>query len=161
MTATETPVAVKTPRTRKPRTAAFSGVAPVAIKTPKAEQVALKRWANAGIWMTLVMSALLNGYSNAQNTRENMEWAGWLMGLATPALVLIFSRVSSLQYRMKRYKRAGFTASVSIGLLLLSALHCAESIAMLTGSHLWLAVPMAIAIDCGLVACELAEVMDS
>lgn len=160
MTATETaPVAVKIPRQRKPRTAAFSGVAPVAIKVPKADQVALKRWASAGVWLTLIMSAVLNGYSNAQHAP--MAWAGWLMGMATPALVLILSRVASLQHRRKYRKLAGFTASVGVGLLLLSVWHCAISISILTGSHLALAIPMAVAIDCGLVACELGEVLDS
>jgi hypothetical protein len=121
----------------------------------QAESAALQRWATAGVWLTLAMSALLNGYSNAQHAP--MAWAGWLMGFATPALVLVLSKVSSLQWRKRRRATARFTAGVGIGLLALSVWHCAIAIALLTTSELHLAVPVAIAVDCGLVACEIAS----
>jgi hypothetical protein len=101
------------------------------------------------------MSALLNGYANSQNAP--MAWAGWMMGAATPSLVLILSKVASLQWRKRRYSTARFTAGVGIGLLALSVWHCANAIAALTSSHLCLALPIAVAVDCGLVACEVAS----
>jgi ABC-type proline/glycine betaine transport system permease subunit len=119
-----------------------------------AESKALHQWATAGVWLTLGMSALLNGYANSQNAP--MAWAGWMMGAATPSLVLILSKVASLQWRKRRYSTARFTAGVGIGLLALSVWHCANAIAALTSSHLCLALPIAVAVDCGLVACELA-----
>ena len=45
-------------------------------------------------------------------------------------------------------------------MLLLSVWHCSESIALLTGSPVWLALPMSVAIDCGLVACEVALITE-
>lgn len=47
--------------------------------------------------------------------------------------------------------------AIGTGLLGLSVVHCTESISLLTGSHWALAGLMAVGIDCGLVASELAE----
>ncbi len=55
---------------------------------------------------------------------------------------------------------AGYTASVGVGLLLLSVWHCASAVAALTGSPLILAVPFAVAVDAGLVALELALALE-
>jgi hypothetical protein len=128
------------------------------VASPKADAVALHRWASTGVYLTLGMSALLNGYANAQHSP--VAAAGWIMGFATPALVLILSRVASLQYRKRRRNLAAFTGATCVGLLALSVWHCATAVSLLTGTHLALAVPMAIAIDCGLVACELATVSE-
>lgn len=48
-----------------------------------------------------------------------------------------------------------------MALLAFSVWHCGEAIGLLTGSPLLLCLPMTIAIDCGLVACELAIVTES
>lgn len=111
------------------------------------------QWAHAGAGVTLTMSALLNGYANSQHA--TVYWAGWAMGLAIPAIVLILSRVAGLNYRSGKRQLAYAGAIVGCGLLLLSVWHCATSIAMLTGSSILLAVPLAIAIDAGLVYCEI------
>jgi hypothetical protein len=47
---------------------------------------------------------------------------------------------------------------VTLSILLLSVQHCAVSIARLTGENVLLAGLMALAIDAGLVVCELATV---
>ena len=46
-----------------------------------------------------------------------------------------------------------------VALLLLSVWHCSQSIALLTGSPVALA--LAVAIDCGLVACEVALITEA
>lgn len=153
----QTATAPKTVFTRTPAARKHAKSKPAA-KSPKADAVALQRWANVGVWLTLGLSAVLNGYANAQHAPA--AWAGWIMGIATPALVLILSRVASLQHRRKRRQLAMFTAAVGVGLLALSVWHCATAVAILTGSPIVLAIPMAIAIDAGLVACELATVSD-
>jgi hypothetical protein len=48
--------------------------------------------------------------------------------------------------------------SVGVGVLGLSVVHCTESIELLTGSHWALAGLLAVGIDAGMVASELAEV---
>lgn len=113
-------------------------------------------WAQFGVALTLVLSALLNGYANSQHAP--VAWAGWLLGLAIPTLVLVLSKVAGETYRAGRLAVARGAGGSGIALLFLSVWHCSESIALLTGSGLVLAVPMAVAIDCGLVACEVAIV---
>src|SRR5690242_19066399 len=47
---------------------------------------------------------------------------------------------------------------VGTAVLLLSVWHCTEALALLTGAPLALAALLAVGIDCGLVACEVATV---
>ena len=114
----------------------------------------LKVWANCGVWFMLGLSALLNGYANAQHA--TVGWAGWGMGMAIPLIILILAKVGGLTYK-RGVKSVAYAAAVAgIGLLLLSVAHCSLSISLLTGANTVLAAPMAIAIDAGLVVCELA-----
>ena len=113
-----------------------------------------KGWAYAGVGLMAVMSMYLNGYANAQHA--TVEWAGWAMGFAVPTIILLVARVAGLKYKAGKLMAAKCGAGVIGMLLLLSVWHCATSIAALTGSHIVLALPMAVAIDCGLVYCEYA-----
>jgi hypothetical protein len=78
------------------------------------------------------------------------------MGLAIPVLVLTLSKVAGEKFRAGQTPIAWLAGGSGIGLLFPSVWHCSSSIALLTGSGLLLAVPMSVAIDCGLVACEIA-----
>jgi hypothetical protein len=62
--------------------------------------------------------------------------------------------------RAVRYARglAVAVGGVGVGVLGLSVVHCTESIGLLTGSHWALSALLAVGIDAGMVACELAEV---
>jgi hypothetical protein len=62
--------------------------------------------------------------------------------------------------RAMRYARglAVGVGCVGVGVLGLSVVHCTESIELLTGSHWALAGLLAVGIDAGMVASELAEV---
>jgi hypothetical protein len=53
---------------------------------------------------------------------------------------------------------AAVCGSVATGVLALSVVHCTQAIADLTGSHWCLACLLAIGIDAGMVAAEVAEV---
>ena len=121
---------------------------------PKAGADGSKVWAYAGVGLMAVMSMGLNGYANAQHSP--VGWAGWGMGLAIPAIILLVARVAGLKYKAGKIMAAKIGAGVIVSLLALSVWHCATSIATLTGSPILLALPMAIAIDCGLVYCEWA-----
>lgn len=111
-------------------------------------------WARFGVMFTLILSAGLNGYANAQHAP--VAWAGWVMGLAVPVIVLTLSKVAGEKWQAGQRPVAWFAGGSGVALLALSVWHCSESIALLTGSGLALAVPMAVSIDCGLVACEVS-----
>lgn len=118
----------------------------------------LRTYAYAGVAVMAVLSACLNGHANAQHA--SVEWAGWGMGIAIPVIILLLGKVAGLLHKRGCNGLAYLTAGAGIGLLMLSVWHCASSIAMLTGSSLPLAIPMAVAIDVGFVACEIAALVD-
>ncbi len=113
-------------------------------------------WALAGAYGTLGISALLNGYSYAQ--ASPVPIAAWALGLSIPALVMVLSKVASLQFKRKDKRLAGATGAIGLAVLILSISHCAHAIAALTGTGEGMAVLMAVGIDAGLVACEVAAV---
>jgi hypothetical protein len=65
-----------------------------------------------------------------------------------------------LLWKRGQHRLAYLTGGTGAGLLLLLVWHCATSISLLTGSPLLLAAPMAIAIDCGFVGCEIAALVE-
>jgi hypothetical protein len=118
------------------------------------ESESVGTWATFGVVFTLVLSAALNGYANAQHAPVAL--AGWMMGIAVPVLVLVLSKVAGEKWKAEQKGIAYFAGASGMALLFMSVYHCSESISLLTGSGLVLAVPMSVAIDCGLVACEVA-----
>jgi len=118
----------------------------------------VKRWAAFGVGLMLVLSAALNGFANSLHSP--VAWAGWLMGLAVPVIVLVLAKVAGEKYRAGQKPVAWFAGGSGIALLFLSVHHCSHSIAALTGSPVALALPMSIGIDCGLVACEVALISE-
>jgi mannose/fructose/N-acetylgalactosamine-specific phosphotransferase system component IID len=124
-------------------------------KTPTPPST-VHRWACAGVGITLALSGWLNGlaFSSSASTPLN----GWVLGIAIPVLVLVFSRVSAILYAegQRQLAYAGGVATVAI--LALSVQHCAVSIASLTGEPVVLAGLMAVAIDLGLVVSEVATI---
>jgi hypothetical protein len=79
---------------------------------------------------------------------------GGLIGLAV--IVLVLAKVCGEKWRVGQKPVAWFAGASGVALLFLSVWHCLESIALLTGSSV--ALPMAI--DCGLVACEVAIISE-
>jgi hypothetical protein len=80
--------------------------------------------------------------------------------MVIPTIVLVLTRVAGRKHRAGQLRPAFLAGASGVALLFLSVWHCSESIALLTGSGLILAVPMAVAIDCGLVACEVALICE-
>jgi len=117
---------------------------------------AVKPWAYCGVGLTLGLSGWLNGL--AFSASAPVPAHGWALGLAIPAGVLVFSRVAALLYAAGRRGLAYAGAVACLSMLLLSVQHVAVSIARLTGEPVGLAALMALAIDLGLVVCELATV---
>jgi len=75
--------------------------------------------------------------------------------------VLVLSKVAGEKFRSGQKPVAWFAGVSGIALLVLSVWHCSEAIALLTGSPVALAMPLAVAIDCGLVACEVALITEA
>jgi hypothetical protein len=137
-------------RARKPATVGTSDVKPAPDRDP------LMRWAYAGILLAVTMSAGLNGYCNAQHAA--VPWAGWVLGILVPALVLVLARLAGGSWARGWRALAYFSGAVGVALLALSVSHCAKAFAELTGADLVSAYLMAVGIDCGLVACELMTI---
>lgn len=121
---------------------------------PKPDPV--HKWASAGVFLTLGLSAWLNGL--AFSSYATVPVNGWVLGLLIPVLVLVFSRVSALLYQHNRKHLAYVGASATLCMLVLSVQHCAVSISRLTGEHVLCAALMSVAIDVGLVVAEVATV---
>jgi hypothetical protein len=149
------------PYTRKPKsvpvpvTTESVAVAPVVNQDKPNDHI--RAYAYAGVGLLSVLSAGLNGYANSLHSP--IEWAGWMMGISIPLVILILGKVAGLQYRRGFRRAAYITGGTGVGLLFLSIWHCATSISILTGSPIMLAVPMAVAIDAGFVCCEVAVIM--
>lgn len=148
----------KVKRARKPRTAPQVTPQPAELPTAPPARTSVDRWAGFGVAFTLALSALLNGYANAQHAP--LAFAGWVMGISVPVLVLVLSKVAGEKYRSGQRTMSRIAGGSGVTLLLLSVWHCSQSIAILTGSPVVLALPMAVAIDAGLVSCELALITE-
>lgn len=114
----------------------------------------LKAWAYGGAVGSLCLSGWLNGMAFSEAAPNPVH--GWVLGLAIPAGILAFSRVAALLWGKGRKRLAAAGGVACLSMLLLSVQHVAVSIARLTGEHIALAALMALAIDLGLVVCELA-----
>lgn len=153
---TAAPVSAKA---KKPRPKSKLKVLPVATESPApTANTSTVKWSKFGVAFTLALSAILNGYANAQHSP--LAWAGWLMGLSIPVIVLTLAKVAGEKFRDNQKTIAYLCGGSGISLLFLSVWHCSQSIAMLTGSGLFLAVPLAVAVDAGLVSLELALISE-
>jgi len=126
--------------------------------TAKVKTDGLRFYATASVIVMALLSAVLNGYANSLHAA--VEWAGWAMGIIIPVIILILGKVAGLLFKRSNMRAAYWTGGIGIGLLFLSVWHVATSIAAVTGSPLLLAMPMAVAIDCGFVACEVAALQE-
>lgn len=118
----------------------------------------LRVWSYVGVGTTLSLSAWLNGL--AFEERASSAAAGWVLGLMVPILVLVFARVSALLWGRGQRWLAGVGGCAVLSILALSVQHLAGSISRLTGEAGWTAALMAVAVDAGLVVCELATVRE-
>lgn len=116
----------------------------------------LIRWAHWGIGLSVILSAGLNGYANAE--MASVPWAGWVIGIWVPALVIVLARVAGGCHVRGWKGLAAAGAFVVVALLALSVSHCARAFHLLTGCDYVSSVLMAVGIDCGLVVCELMTV---
>lgn len=147
---------------RKPRVPRKPAAKPVPAPAKPAGSDRLHAYAYTAVAVTAVLSALCNGYANS--LQATIPWAGWAIGLAIPGIILLLAKVAGLLWKRGHRQLALVTGGTGVGLLLLSVWHCAVSISLLTtgetGWGLLLSLPMAVAIDAGLVCCEVAALVD-
>jgi len=142
------------PRTSKPS----KPTKPTATKARSTKQTAVtgrgnRVWAQAGIGLSLTLSAGLNGLAFAEHASSPV--LAWGLGVTIPALVLVFSRVSAGAWEQGRRGLAGAGALAASAVLVLSVQHLAVSISRITGEHVAVSALLAVAIDLGLVVWEL------
>lgn len=148
------PATQQTPA-RKSRKASKPAPVPAPVAGPDLRKQT-KVWGWFVLVLTVVMSMGLNGYANAENAAPGLTIAAWAMGFAIPVIVLGLSQLAGLVYRLGHKSIAKAIGCVACVVLLLSVYHCSTSIMATTGSPLWLAIPLAIGIDAGLVCSKVA-----
>ncbi len=127
-------------------------------------------WAHWYTGAAVVLSALLNGWSACHyhlSQPEGQQAGALVIGCAAvvsglvPLLVWGLGQLAGWLNRAKLRYLAYTAGGVGAGVLLLSVVHVSDSIHLLTGQAMPLAVLLAIGIDCGLVVSEVSAIMAS
>jgi hypothetical protein len=113
-------------------------------------------YCTAYIVLAGAMSCGLNALANGQHSDNGYKPFAYLLGVTVPLLVLLLGKIGGLLWKRNKRLPAVAIGLIATVVLALSVVHCSESIALLTGSPLPLAVAMAVGIDAGMIACEVA-----
>jgi hypothetical protein len=127
-------------------------------RRPASEPASAAIWANTYVFLAVGLSCALNAHANVQHAPIGTLWLAAVLGVVVPILVLILGRVAGLLHKRQLGRLAYVVGAVGCGVLALSVVHCTQSISLLTGSDYALAGLLALGIDCGLVACEVAAI---
>jgi hypothetical protein len=127
-------------------------------RAPASEPASAALWANTYVFLAVGLSCALNAHANTQHAPAGTLWLAAVLGVVVPVLVLILGRVAGLLHKRRLARLAYVVGAVGCGVLALSVVHCTQSISLLTGSDYVLAGLLALGIDCGLVACEVAAI---
>lgn len=147
-------------RRRAPKLAAKRS--PKSEATRRASLAQLKSWAERYVAVALVLSAALNAAANVQLCGAATvlgQLAAGVLGAVVPALVWLAGKQAGHAYRAGRSQLAAAVGAAGVCLLALSIYHCAHALAVLTGSGVVLSLLLAIGIDYGLVASEVAAIL--
>lgn len=133
-------------------------------KSTKAKQaLLLEYWASKYVLIAVVLSSLLNAWANVDLCMSDSvfkQMASAILGAVIPILVWMLGKASGHAYRSGIPYIPYLIGAAGVALLVLSVYHCAHAIAILTGDS-WhiLSTLMALGIDYGLVASEVASIM--
>ncbi len=122
----------------------------------------VEKWGTRYVVTACVLSSALNAWANVDMCGSESIIAcasAGLLGAVVPGLVWMLGHVAGHAYRAGRKPLAGAVGAAGIALLALSIWHCAHAIALLTGGGLVLSGLLAVGIDYGLIASEVASVM--
>lgn len=131
-------------------------------KASKAKHLrSVERWGTRYVATACVLSSGLNAWANvdlcgSENAVACAAAGG--LGAVVPVLVWMLGKVAGHAYRGGKRGLAYAVGVAGVALLVLSVWHCAHAIAVLTGGGLLLSGLLAVGIDYGLVASEVAAV---
>jgi hypothetical protein len=122
----------------------------------------VETWAGRYVGAAVLLSAGLNAFANVDLCPISgvvEQGAAGCIGAVVPGLVWLCGKVAGWSHRAARRWLAVLVGLAGVCLLLLSVAHCAHAIAHLTGSGWLLAALLAVGIDYGLVASEVAAIV--
>jgi hypothetical protein len=122
----------------------------------------VERWGMRYVVAACGLSSGLNAWANVDMCGSDSVLAcsaAGMLGAVIPGLVWMLGKIAGHLYRAKRRGLACSVGAAGVALLILSIWHCAHAIALLTGGGLMLSGLLAVGIDYGLVASEVAAVM--
>jgi len=122
----------------------------------------VERWGNRYVVTACVLSSALNAWANVDMCGSDHVvacTAAGLLGAVVPGLVWMLGKIAGHAYRAGRRGHAAGVGAAGVALLILSIWHCAHAIALLTGGGILLSGLLAVGIDYGLIASEVAAVM--
>jgi hypothetical protein len=122
----------------------------------------VERWGSRYVLLACDLSSGLNCWANVDlcgsDSVLGQVSAGGL-GAVVPVLVWLLGKIAGHAYRAGRRQVCWAVGTAGVALLALSVWHCAHAIALLTGGGLVLAGLMAVGIDYGLIASEVAAIV--
>lgn len=136
-------------------------------KTPTKDRNAhhlrqVERWGTRYVIAACILSSGLNAWANVDLCGSDSPiacTAAGALGAVVPLLVWMLGRIAGHAYRAGKRQLAFAVGAAGLALLVLSIWHCAHAIAIATGSGILLSGLLAVGIDYGLVAAEVASVM--
>ena len=124
----------------------------------------VEKWGSRYVAAAVVLSSGLNAWANVDLCgSENVLAcsAAGVLGAVVPGLVWMLGKIAGHAHRANKTLVSGSVGAAGVVLLILSIWHCAHAIALLTGGGILLSGLLAVGIDYGLVASEVASVMAS
>lgn len=122
----------------------------------------LEVWATRYVVAAIVLSAMLNAAANVRLCGSELlpaQAAAGILGAVVPALVWLAGKQAGYAHRAGRPRLAYAVGAAGVCLLVLSIYHCSHALAHLTGSGWVLSLLLAVGIDYGLVASEVAAIL--
>lgn len=148
------------PETAKKKTASRSKTKKTPSNAGHLRQV--ERWGTRYVVAACILSSCLNAWANVDmcgSANVLACTAAGTLGAVVPLLVWMLGRIAGHAYRANKRPLAFAVGAAGVALLALSIWHCAHAIVLLTGGGLVLSGLLAVGIDYGLVASEVASVM--
>jgi hypothetical protein len=126
---------------------------------PAPSAPAVGKWAHGYVALAGAASCGLNALANVQHAPAGYAIPAAALGIFVPVAVLLLGRTAGLLFRAGFRPLAYCVGSVAAVVLALSVVHCAASVALLTGSHWLLSAALAVGVDCGMIGCEVAATL--
>ena len=151
-----------TPRPKVAARKAVSRKKPAIERSRLASMRQLELWATRYVAAALVLSACLNAAANVRLCGSELwpaQLAAGILGAVVPGLVWLAGKQAGYAHRAGQERLSWAVGAAGVCLLVLSIYHCSHALAHLTGSGWLLSLLLAVGIDYGLVASEVAAIL--